>query len=173
MDERIDPPVRILDLVFLEDEVATIAQLGRQPLSYWLWVVPGIILGSLLVGIPTAVIPNPIFTRMIPTSPSDYGFWAITSILLGLLAASYFVHPREVVDPAQNQLVGGGLLSVLAVGCPICNKIVVLALGVSGALTYFAPIQPAIGLASVALLIYALRLRFQALNGSCPIAPGG
>jgi hypothetical protein len=55
--------------------------------------------------------------------------------------------------------------------CPICNKLVVLALGVSGALSYFAPIQPVLGLASVALLIYALLLRFRALNGSCSVSP--
>lgn len=151
--------------------MATITQLGRQPLSYWRWVIPGIILGSLIIGIPTAVIPNPIFIRMTPTRPSDYGFWVVSSILLGLLGASYLVHSPEAVETSSNELVGGGFLSILAVGCPICNKIVVLALGVSGALTYFAPIQPLIGLASIALLIYALRLRLQAMSGSCPIKP--
>ena len=34
------------------------------------------------------------------------------------------------------------LLAFLAVGCPLCNKVVVLLLGASGALTYFEPIQP-------------------------------
>jgi hypothetical protein len=49
------------------------------------------------------------------------------------------------------------LLSVLAIGCPVCNKLVVLALGVGGALTYFAPVQPILGFLSVGLLAYALR----------------
>jgi len=46
----------------------------------------------------------------------------------------------------------------------------VLALGVSGALTYFAPIRSVLGLASVALLIYALLLRFRAMNRSCSVS---
>ncbi len=34
---------------------------------------------------------------------------------------------------------GGGLLSALAIGCPVCNKAVVLLLGSAGALTVWAP----------------------------------
>jgi hypothetical protein len=57
---------------------------------------------------------------------------------------------------------GGGLLSVFAIGCPICNKLVVLALGASGAFAYFALIQPILGQLSVGLLLYALRVRLLA-----------
>ena len=46
---------------------------------------------------------------------------------------------------------------MFAISCPVCNKLVVLALGTSGALTYFAPIQPLLGFLSVGLLLYALR----------------
>ena len=45
------------------------------------------------------------------------------------------------------------------VGCPVCNKIVVAVLGVSGALTYWAPIQPIVGILSIALLVTGLLLR--------------
>ncbi|MBP8882095.1 MAG: hypothetical protein KBG77_13450, partial [Dermatophilaceae bacterium] len=62
----------------------------------------------------------------------------------------------------------GGLLSFLAVGCPVCNKIALLALGYSGALQWFAPLQPVLALAGVALLAWALRAR---LSGAviCPV----
>jgi hypothetical protein len=53
---------------------------------------------------------------------------------------------------------------VLAVGCPICNKIVVLLLGVSGALTIFQPLQPVLALAAMVLLGYALFLRLRAVR---------
>lgn len=142
---------------------------AHLPVRYWLVVAPATVVASLIVGIPTAVIPNPFFTRMTPTRPLDDVFWIMSSVLLGLLGATYVVRQQEQADVVQNKLVGGGFLSVLAVGCPICNKIVVLALGVSGALTYFAPIQPLIGLTSVVLLVYALRLRFQQLEGTCPV----
>lgn len=147
--------------------VGTLVSSARLPLRYWLLVIPTAALGALVVGIPTAVIPNPLFTRMTPTRPLDYVFWAISALLLGMIGATYFVRREEPALP--NKVAGGGLLSVLAVGCPICNKLVVLALGVTGALTYFAPIQPLIGLASVGVLVYALRLRFQALQGVCPV----
>jgi len=53
------------------------------------------------------------------------------------------------------------VLSVFAIGCPVCNKLVVLALGTGGALTYFAPVQPVLGLLSVGLLFYVLYTRLS------------
>jgi hypothetical protein len=53
----------------------------------------------------------------------------------------------------------GAFLSFLAVGCPVCNKIALVALGYSGALQYFAPVQPYLALIGVGLLMYALRKR--------------
>lgn len=50
----------------------------------------------------------------------------------------------------------GGVLSAFAVGCPICNKLVVALVGVSGALNVWAPVQPLVGMAALALLGYAL-----------------
>jgi hypothetical protein len=68
-----------------------------------------------------------------------------------------------VRSPAQpvglTRTAGGGLLSALAIGCPVCNKLVVMLLGVSGALTVWAPLQPVLGVVSVALLGWALRTR--------------
>ena len=44
---------------------------------------------ALLIGIPTVLIPNPIFDRMVPVRPQDYVFLAITVALTAILAASY------------------------------------------------------------------------------------
>jgi hypothetical protein len=67
--------------------------------------------------------------------------------------------------------VGGTVLSAFAVGCPICNKVVVVALGAGGAVSYFSPVQPLIGLASIALLGTALALRLRAAL-SCSVGAG-
>lgn len=58
---------------------------------------------------------------------------------------------------------GGGILSFFAVGCPICNKLVVALLGASGALTYFGPVQPLLGLLGLTLLATTLLIRLRAL----------
>lgn len=65
---------------------------------------------------------------------------------------------------------GGALLSVLAVGCPVCNKLVVLLLGVSGALSWFAPAQPLLAVLSVILLAFGLRRRLRG-EVSCNVTP--
>ena len=63
---------------------------------------------------------------------------------------------------------GGGILTFLAVGCPICNKLVLVFLGVSGALAYFEPVQLYLGIGSVILLVWTLLLRSRSLSRACP-----
>lgn len=114
----------------------------------------------LLIGIPTVLIPNPWFSRMIPTRPQDYAFLALTVLLSALIGATYAL---PVACPLQEgKLTAGGFLSFLAVGCPVCNKIVLLALGTSGALRYFEPAQPLLAVAGLGLLGYALAVRLRA-----------
>ncbi len=125
----------------------------------------GLGVGTLLVvGIPTAVIPNQWFRRMTPTRPQDYVFLAATALLAAAIGATY-AYTRHAACPRQEgKLTAGGMLSFLAIGCPICNKLVVALLGVSGALNYFAPVQPFLGVASVAFLGVTLALRFRAIR---------
>jgi hypothetical protein len=120
-------------------------------------VIGGAYLG--LIGVFTAIIPNPIFVRMTPVTASNLVFWIVPAILAGALTASYVVPVAVEGCDVSQRVFGGGVLSVLAAGCPLCNKVVVLALGTSGALSYFEPVQPLLGLASVVLLMYALWLR--------------
>lgn len=121
---------------------------------------------ALLVGLPTVMIPNPVFDRMIPVVWWNYPVWLVTSVLAGLLLATYVRDDGADLDEVEDETAVrrgtvGGLLSFFAVGCPVCNKIVLLALGTSGALTWFAPLQPLLGLASVAFLAWALRERLR------------
>src|SRR5699024_2872153 len=61
-----------------------------------------------------------------------------------------------------------GILAWFAVGCPVCNKLALLALGYSGALTWFAPAQPFLAAPALVLSVLAVvwRLRGQV---ACPL----
>ena len=121
---------------------------------------------ALATGIPTGLVRTSFYTRMTPVRWWDYPFWLAGATLLGLIAATFLADRSEPRGSAQT--LGGGVLSVFAIGCPICNQLVVALLGVSGALSYFAPLQPLLGLASVGLLLLTLKLRLDGLR-SCPL----
>lgn len=119
------------------------------------------LLVGLALAIPTAIVPNPFFTRMTPVEPEQYVFWGATSLLTGALLATYLAPGLK--RGLAGQSAGAGLLGVFAIGCPVCNKLMVALLGTSGALTYFAPLQPLLGAGAVALAGYGLWLRLRAL----------
>jgi len=123
--------------------------------------------GLAVIGLTTAIFENWFFVRMTPVRAQDYVIWILSSVLMGLIVGSYFVASSTSSD---GKILSGGLLSVLAVGCPTCNKLVVLLLGTTGALTFFAPIQLYIGVASVLLLGWTLLLRAEALSGTCSVS---
>ena len=125
---------------------------------------------AVAAGAPTDVIANPWFSRMTPVQWWNYPILAATALLGGLVVATYVRSPAE--RAGLTTTAGGGLLSALAIGCPVCNKLVVLLLGFSGALTLWAPLQPILGLLSVALLGWALRARLAA-ERACPCPPAG
>jgi hypothetical protein len=128
----------------------------------------GAVMCAVLLGIPTAIIPNPVFDRIIDAGASNYFFWASTSVVTGALLATYAL-PRTVRDRAAEAGLGGGFLAYLAVGCPLCNKAVVALLGTSGAVTIFEPIQPFLGALGLALASVALAIRIRGIRRGCRI----
>lgn len=76
----------------------------------------------------------------------------------------------DAASERRSSVLGGvgGVLGWFAVGCPVCNKIALLALGYTGALTYFAPLQPILAAASVVLLLVAVIIRLKG-QYSCPL----
>lgn len=135
----------------------------RQWLRAIAFAAVGGVFAALAVGIPTDVVPNPWFTRMTPVRIQDYIFLALTVLLSMALAASYALPYLRTCATQQGKAAGGGILSVLAVGCPVCNKVVLMLLGTSGALTYFEPLQPFIGGLSLILLAAAVYMRWSPL----------
>jgi hypothetical protein len=127
---------------------------------------------AIAMGIPTGVVPSSLYRRMTPVTWWDYPIWAGSALLIGLSVATYVrIAPRGQPAEGTGRTLGGGVLSAFAIGCPICNKIVVALVGVSGALSYWAPLQPFLGLASVGLLAATLALRLRGL-AACRVAAG-
>jgi len=128
----------------------------------WIVAISVALLTYLFIALPTAVIENPIFGREIGVTSWSVTVVVISSILTGLLTATYVKNEFSDENPRQLKIgSAGALLSYFAVGCPVCNKLVLVALGYSGAVQYFAPIQPYLALAGIALLMYSLRMRLN------------
>jgi hypothetical protein len=147
------------------------AELRSWSLRRWL-VAAGVgVAVAFATGIPTDVVPNPLYVRMTPVVWWNYPVWAFSAVLAGLIAATYVrARPKLAGRRLAGGALGGGVLSLFAVGCPICNNLVVAALGAGGALSYFGPAQPVIGIASIALLGLVLGLRLRAL-AACSVWP--
>jgi hypothetical protein len=137
-------------------------------LRFMLLAAIGAALSAIALGIPTAIIPNPIFDRVIEAGPSNYFFWAATSVVTGALLATYALL-RTIRDRAAEAGLGGGFLAYLAIGCPLCNKAVVALLGASGAVTIFQPIQPFLGALGLLLASIALAVRLRGIRRGCRV----
>ena len=142
--------------------------LGRLRPQDWARIVAWSVVVGAAIAIPTRLVPNGWFRRMTPTRPQDYAFWIVGSLLAGLvLGLRYVDRGRQ-----DAKAIAGGLGTLFAVGCPVCNKLVVALIGASGALGVFAPLQPVLAVASIALLAWALWVRLQGLTASaCVVDP--
>ena len=107
---------------------------------------------------------------MTPVTWWDYPIWATSALLIGLTAATY-VAVGDVAasgpDRTRSSLVAS-LLATFAIGCPICDKLVVAAIGVSGALSYWAPLQPLLGALGIMVLLTGLTVRLRQ-QACCPV----
>ena len=153
-----------------------------------LWAV----LSALAYGLVAAIIPNPVFGREIPPASFAVVVWLVSAPLMGIIGATYsspwapattplvILGPdgakRGVAAPVDDERATwlGGVASFgtfLAIGCPLCNKLALVLLGTSGALSVWAPIQPVLGAASLVLLAATVvwRLRLRASGATCAV----
>lgn len=157
-----------------------------------LWTV----LSALAYGLVAAIIPNPVFGRSVPPTDAAIAIWLVSAPLMGIIGATYSspwapatspiillsgdgsAAPRRVASPApaddDRATWLGGVASFgafLAIGCPVCNKVALLLLGTSGALSVWAPIQPILGVISLGLLVATVvwRLRLRASGAACAV----
>lgn len=151
--------------------------LAAQALRAWtarqvlVAVISGIAI-AVVIGVATVLIPNQLFSREIAPVWWNYPVWLATSALSGILMASYVRTGSTDVDARRSSRMGmvGGILAWFAIGCPVCNKLAVLALGYSGAISWFAPVQPLLAVCALILTAIAVvwRLRGQV---SCSVRP--
>ncbi|MBW3703747.1 hypothetical protein DTB58_06220 [Streptomyces griseus] len=137
------------------------------------WTVAGLgaLATAVLVGVPTDVVPSPLFDRAVPVQWWNYPALLVTAVPAGIILSTYLKDPSrpEPATPRGSRLgVAGSVLSFFAVGCPVCNKVVLVLLGTSGAMSYWAPLQPLLAVLSAGLLAVAALRRLSSLT-ECPV----
>ncbi|OAN31070.1 MULTISPECIES: hypothetical protein [Mycobacteriaceae] len=139
-----------------------------RPLLAWprrRWATAGAaaVATIVFIGVPTDLIDTPLFSREVAPTWWSWPVLLLTATLTGLLVATYVATPTGTGPDRSASRAGGvgGLLSFFAVGCPVCNKLVLLAVGTSGALRWFQPVQPILSVAGLLLLGWALRVRLR------------
>ncbi|QFU83146.1 hypothetical protein [Natronorubrum aibiense] len=129
-----------------------------------------------LVGLVTGLIPNPLYVRMVPRTPTDYLFLILTALLAGVYTAqrlSTDVVESELEEDdagtgSEDRWAMGGLAGgFLAVGCPICNAFLLALFSSSALMTYFDPLRPLLGAISVALLAGLIYTRHKRTCPTC------
>ena len=144
-------------------------EMSRWPAKRWWFAVGTAIATFLVIAIPTDLVDNPVFGRDVPPTWWSMGALVVSATLSGLVAATYVAGPDTAPRPREGRLGwAGGLVTFFAVGCPVCNKLVLLALGYAGAIEYFAPFQPVLAMGAVGLLGWAFVARVRREN-SCRV----
>ncbi|MGI8623041.1 MAG: hypothetical protein ACR2NB_06045 [Solirubrobacteraceae bacterium] len=140
-----------------------VASIWSWPRRRWVVALVAAGVAALAMGVPTGIVQTSLYTRMTPVTWWDYPVWAVSAVLVGLTAATY-VRTGAAQPPGRDRsrrTLAATLLSTFAVGCPICNKLVVALIGVSGALSYWAPLQPILGVLSIGVLAAGLAVRLR------------
>lgn len=142
-------------------------------------IVLGVLVTSgvfVLFGLITGLIPNPVYVRMVPRTPTDYFFLTLTALLAGVYATQRLATTVPEIDgddadttPGTDRWAMGGLVGgFLAVGCPICNVFLLSLFSSSALMTYFDPLRPVLGVLSVAILSGLIYVRHMQTCVSCP-----
>ncbi len=151
------------------------------------WVLTWTLISLAAYGLVTAIIPNTVFGRSVPPEPFAYVVWLLSGPLMGFIAATYSGAPARATGavvarplvpaaaaPSETRTSTLGMAAsfgtFLAIGCPVCNKIALLLLGTSGALSVWAPIQPFLGAASLVLLVVTVTWRVRQMNAGAACA---
>lgn len=128
-----------------------------KAISVFSGIVAAIII-ALFLGIPTDVIPNEKYMRMIPASGLDVFFLVAISVLFGFYIALLVyrgLQKKTSFFPANKSL-GAIIAGFFAVACPICVQFLVWIFGTLFLLKYYDPLRPFLGIASIALLLIAI-----------------
>jgi peptidoglycan/LPS O-acetylase OafA/YrhL len=101
------------------------------------------------LGTVTAVWANPLFVRMTPVGPWEFGATFLTALLAGVTVALWVPRCRLRTSGA------GGVASFLGIACPTCNKILMVIFGGPALLAWFDPFRPWLAAAGVITMGFA------------------
>ena len=111
-----------------------------------------------VLGTVTAVWANPLFVRMTPVGPWEFGATVLTASLAGVTTALWV--PRCRLRTSGT----GGLASFLGIACPTCNKVLMLIFGGPALLAWFDPVRPWLAAAGVVVMGFAALRTWQAFR---------
>ena len=111
-----------------------------------------------VLGTVTAVWANPLFVRMTPVGPWEFGATALTALFAGVTTALWV--PRCRLRTSGT----GGLASFLGIACPTCNKVLMLIFGGPALLAWFDPVRPWLAAAGVIVMGFAALRTWQAFR---------
>lgn len=124
----------------------------------WVRAVIAGVVTLLVIGLPTDIIANPLFGRAVPVRWWEYPVLGATAILTAMWFGIQTARGRED-SPAPA--LGGATIAMFAVACPVCNKIVVASIGMTGALGVWAPLQPLLAVFGLVTLVAAVAMRWR------------
>lgn len=138
-----------------------VAAVRRWPERRWWTALATAAFTVVFIAVPTDLINTAIFARQVPPTVWSWPVLVVSAILAGLVTATYVAYPEGAAPRRTEGRLGlaGWTITFFAVGCPVCNKLVLLALGTTGAMRFFEPVQPYLAAASVVLLGRALYAR--------------
>ncbi|MCU0310223.1 MAG: hypothetical protein MUE36_04685 [Acidimicrobiales bacterium] len=151
---------------------------------YWAAALLTAAVAYLAIAVPTALVVTPAFGRSIAPRAVDHVIAVASALLIGMIWAARRAPATDTGTTAEAIEAGdqvarrrslfAGLLAGLAVGCPVCNKVVLVALGTSGALSWWGPVQPLLGLAAIVMLGFVLRSQLRRVGAvSCSLPQVG
>lgn len=108
-----------------------------------------------VLGTVTAVWVNPLFVRMTPVGPWEFGATVLTALLAGVTSAFWVPACRLRGSGA------GGLASFLGIACPTCNKVLMFLFGGPALLGWFDPLRPWLAAAGVVMMGVATLLTWR------------
>ena len=120
-----------------------------------------------LVGIPTDIIRNNYFKRMVLATKLDFFFLVASSVLLGVYVAFFFFLRKKRIKQKNISGYIGAIGSPIAISCPTCILLLVWIFGITTLLTYLEPIRHYIGFFSIGILVFGIYKKIDAYNNNC------
>ncbi|MCX5095822.1 hypothetical protein OOK36_44825 [Streptomyces sp. NBC_00365] len=92
----------------------------------WATAVTVALVAGVAIGVPAGVVLTSFYARMAVVPWWKYSVWAVSSLLMSLLTATYVGQPPTVRSegPGGRRALFAGVLSAFAVDCPICNQLI-------------------------------------------------